>query len=86
MLKDKIISILQKDNQIQIVDEIWVTPVAGYWLKQDCYRWEGCIKGLLNDKTIRYTIESYDTIRDSVYRTLDYEMNGTNTYYFYTDK
>lgn len=77
---------MQAGNDIHIVDEIWIAPVIGFWLKEDCYRWEGQIRGMLGDKSVHFTIESYDTVRDSVYRKLQYQRESWMTYFFWTDR
>lgn len=84
-LINRVSRLLKEAGYIDIIDEIWIDPVKGYWLKQDCYRWEGLVKGMLLDKPVTLAIASWEKIKDCNCKGLDFNIEGY-VFEFYSGK
>lgn len=85
-LKWRVVELLREAGYIDIVDEVWIMPVTGYWLKQDCYRWEGQVRGLLNEKPVTLQIASWEPVKLCLCKTLAFEKQQFNSFEFYSGK
>lgn len=68
--------LLLKNGEIDRIDEAWIMPATGYYLSQDVYRWEGQIKGRLNNRNVILQIASWEKIKDCIYSSLEYSKDG----------
>lgn len=79
----KLIELINKKliegGEIDRIDETWILPVSGYYLSQDVYRWEGQVKGRLNNRNVTLQIASWEKVRDCICDKLNY----TKDIYFF---
>lgn len=82
-LQDRCREMLQADGHIDVVDDVWINPAAGYWVKQDVMRWEGQIRGMKDGREIILTIQSWEPVtRCARSKKLTYEDEGFRSYLF----